>query len=159
MTFGGRGRLGPSSASWDGCRAKKLLEGFGIPSVVAPRLDLVASRFHRAVFSQEHTHTERSWVGGVERPPPSLSSWAVGVGGLIQGHEWASVWICIWGGLFGFGGGGWGTALQSWQGSHQTSIPGHAVEQTASLQQLRGGAVLQDLSLVQDDHPAGQTKT
>lgn len=33
-----------------------------------------------------HTYMERSWVGGVERPPLSLSSWAVG-GGLFQGHD------------------------------------------------------------------------
>lgn len=82
MTFGGRGRLGPSSASWDGCGAKKLLEGFGIPSVVAPRLDLVTSRFHRAVFSQEHlehthTHTRRGaglgvWRGPLRVFPPGL---------------------------------------------------------------------------------------
>lgn len=73
---------------------------------------------------------------GVWRGP--LESFLLGCqgDGVFQGHEWASVWVCISSGLFGFGGEGWGTALQSWQGSHQTSIPGHAVEQTASLQQL-----------------------
>lgn len=87
MTFGGRGRLGPSPASWDGCGAKKLLEGFGIPSVVAPRLDLVISRFHRAVFSQGHrTHAHGEELGwGCGEAPSSLSSWAVRGMGCFRG--------------------------------------------------------------------------
>lgn len=44
--------------------------------------------------------------------------------------------------------------MRQLQGSHQAGIFGHGVEETFLLQEVGGGATLQDFSFVQDDHPA-----